>query len=121
MRTRPGRRRDDWDKILDGVRDILFDAPEPITATAIRRALGENAPSLPGLIYRMNHDRRFQSNDEKRWLLAKEEPPEEHPKKRPGAGTSMVNPETDNGRLARWRRELGPDRDHTGTTKASGV
>jgi hypothetical protein len=75
--------RIDWDKILDGVRDILFDTPEPITATAIRRALGEHAPSLPGLIDQINQDRRFQSNDEKRWMLAKEEAPEDtNPKKK---------------------------------------
>lgn len=29
--------RVDWEKILDGVRDILFDATEPMTATSIRR------------------------------------------------------------------------------------
>jgi hypothetical protein len=74
--------------------------------------MAKHAPAVASVIERMFDDDRFQSNDEKRWSLAKEEAPEERErlKKRPGAGTSMVNPETDNMRMAKWRQELGPDK-----------
>ena len=106
-------RRVDWDKILDGARDILFDATEPMTATSIRRGLGENAPSLPGLIDQMGQDDRFQSNDEKRWSLANEdaEALESRPPEKTQTSTkSMVNPELDNKRMLKWRQDLGPDK-----------
>jgi hypothetical protein len=85
-----------------------------MSASSIRQALGENAPSLPGIIDKMGQDDRFHSNDEKRWSLATEdvEDTESGPKKRrPGTGPiTMVNPETDEQRMQRWRRELGPDK-----------
>lgn len=64
--------RYDWPKILDGIRDILFDAKEPMSASAIRRELGDDAPAVAGIIDHLYHDERFHSDEEKRWSLAKE-------------------------------------------------
>ena len=69
----PVRKHHDWPKILDGIRDILFDAKEPMSASSICRALGDNAPAVSGIIVNMYHDERFQMNNEKCWSLAKEE------------------------------------------------
>ena len=67
----------------------------------------------PGLIEKMHRDERFESDKDKRWSLAKEDAPEERDPKKNGRGTgsrSVVNPEQDEQRMAKWRSELGPDK-----------
>jgi hypothetical protein len=121
----PKNRRFDWEKVLAGVRDILFDATDPLSATEIKRRLGENAPDLSNIIYYMERDGRFARGEKKLWRLATEEEaePEEEDEahteaaadekpesdRKPGPRT-MLDPDLDEQRMARWRRELGPDR-----------
>jgi hypothetical protein len=73
-----------------------------MSASSIRPALGENAPSLPGIIDKMGQDDRFHSNDEKRWSLATEdvEDTESGPKKKTSRHWPDNNGEPGNRRTA---------------------
>jgi hypothetical protein len=124
----PQNRRFDWPKILDGARDILADAGDPMTATEIQRRLGKDAPQLANLIYYMERDGRFVRGKKKLWTLASEEidKPEESTDAEPEADDTeeeptpvkartsqvktMLNPEQDEERMDPWRTELGPDK-----------
>ncbi len=55
-------------------------------------------------------DRRKARPSDKRVPVAQVEEVPRLYTRRPDSSTSMVNPEQDNERMARWQRELGPDK-----------